>query len=100
MCGCDGKPSTIWRGSGIASDNGPAGGPTPRTPRSRRRLPEGVSHFALAKINTAIPDIEPLLFPLLGLAGDDHAHRLRDAVDLLADRPGHTDGREAHAANS
>lgn len=45
-------------------------------PRSRRRLPEGVSHFALAKINVAIPDIRPMMLPLPGLAGDDYAHRL------------------------
>lgn len=34
----------------------------------------------------AIPDIQSIMLPLLELAGDNHTHRLRDAVDLLADR--------------
>ncbi len=39
----------------------------------------------------SIPDIQSIMLPLLELAGDNHTHRLRDAVDLLADRLGLTD---------
>ena len=48
----------------------------------------------------AIPAIQSMMAPLLELAGDGHAHRLRDAVDLLSDRPGHKDGRDAHVGES
>ena len=34
----------------------------------------------------AIPDMQSILLPLLELAGDNHIHRVRDAVDLLAVR--------------
>ena len=32
----------------------------------------------------AIPDYQSIMLPLLELAGDDQIHRVRDAVDLLA----------------
>ena len=34
----------------------------------------------------AIPDAQSIMLPLLELAGDNHIHQVRDAVDLLADR--------------
>ena len=34
----------------------------------------------------AIPDTSSIMLPLLELAADNHTHRVRDAVDLLADR--------------
>ncbi|MDE0435453.1 MAG: restriction endonuclease [Bryobacterales bacterium] len=39
----------------------------------------------------AIPGIQSIMLPLLEMAGDNKTHRLRDAVDLLADRLGLTD---------
>lgn len=39
----------------------------------------------------AIPDTPSIILPLLELAGDNHTHRIRDAVNLLADSLGLTD---------
>ena len=55
-------------------------------PGSRPRPSEGMLYSASGEINMAIPDVQSIMLPLLELAGDNHIHRVRDAVDLLADR--------------